>query len=89
MSIQIIGKTKVYDNIQSDYKIVLNDKEEAQKQYKLIKAFGKLDLYPSVLNSLISDNDKLSSENDDGKTTILNVLISSINLLISSIFVFH
>lgn len=38
MSIQIIGKAQVYENIQSDYRIKLQDKEEAEKFYKLLKA---------------------------------------------------
>lgn len=37
-SIQIIGKNPVYQKIKSIYKIQLNSKEEAQKQFKLIKA---------------------------------------------------
>ena len=38
LSINFIGKTCVYDNIKSDYKITLNDKQEAAKFYKLLKA---------------------------------------------------
>lgn len=38
LSVQIVGKTTVYGNIKSDYKIVLNNKEEANKFYKLLKA---------------------------------------------------
>lgn len=37
-SIQIVGQTPVYEGIKSKYKIVLNNKEEAQEQFKLIKA---------------------------------------------------
>lgn len=37
-SIQIIGKVPVYNKLESNYKIKLNTKEEAQKQFKLIKA---------------------------------------------------
>lgn len=38
LSIQIIGETPVYDKIKSPYKIKLNNKEEANKFYKLLKA---------------------------------------------------
>lgn len=37
-SIQIIGKLPVYDKVKSIYKIKFESKEEAQKQFKLIKA---------------------------------------------------
>ena len=37
-NIQITGKTKVYEEIKSNYKITLNSNEEAQKFFKLIKA---------------------------------------------------
>ena len=37
-SIEIIGKTKVYEDIKSNYKIILNNHDEAQKFFKLIKA---------------------------------------------------
>ena len=38
LSIQIIGETKVYENIKSAYKIKLNNSIEANKFYKLLKA---------------------------------------------------
>lgn len=38
MSIQIIGETKVYDNIKSLYKVKLNSEVDADKFYKLLKA---------------------------------------------------
>lgn len=38
VSLQIIGKTKVYNNVKSTYKISLKNKEEAGEFYKLIKA---------------------------------------------------
>lgn len=37
-NIQIIGNVTVYNQIKSTYKIQFNSKEEAQKQFKLIKA---------------------------------------------------
>ncbi len=38
LSLQITGKAYIYDDIQSDYKIKLNNKEESIKFYKLLKA---------------------------------------------------
>ena len=38
MALKITGKTKVYEKIQSNYVVTLNNKEEALEQYKLIKA---------------------------------------------------
>lgn len=38
MSLKIVGTTKVYEKIESNYVITLNNKEEALEQYKLIKA---------------------------------------------------
>lgn len=38
LSIQIVGKTIVYNDIKSDYKVKLENKEEALKFYKLLKA---------------------------------------------------
>lgn len=38
MSLQIVGKTFVYEGIQSEYKIKLETKEDAEKFYKLLKA---------------------------------------------------
>lgn len=38
VSIHIVGKTPVYEELQSEYKVVLKTKEEAQKFYKLQKA---------------------------------------------------
>ena len=38
LTIQIVGKTIVYEKMESTYKIVLNNKEEASKFYKLVKA---------------------------------------------------
>lgn len=38
MTLKIVGKTNVYENIQSEYVITLKNKEEALEEYKLIKA---------------------------------------------------
>ena len=37
-SLQIVGQTVIYDKMTSQYRIILKDKKEAQKKYKLIKA---------------------------------------------------
>ncbi len=37
-TIQIIGKTEIYEEVKSIYKITLKDKEEAVKKFKLLKA---------------------------------------------------
>ena len=38
LSIQIVGKIEIYEKIESEYKINLKTKEEAEKFYKLLKA---------------------------------------------------
>jgi len=38
LSLQIVGNVKVYEQIESSFKISLNDKEEAKKFYNLLKA---------------------------------------------------
>lgn len=38
LSINIVGKTNIYDDIKSDYRIILNSKENADKFFKLLKA---------------------------------------------------
>lgn len=37
-TIEIIGKAEIYEKVKSLYKISIKDKEEAQKQFKLLKA---------------------------------------------------
>lgn len=38
INLQIIGKVDVYDKVKSLYKLILNNKKEAEKQFKLLKA---------------------------------------------------
>ena len=45
MSLQIVGETTTYDKIKSLYKIVLQDKMQAQEYYKLVKALFILQTY--------------------------------------------
>lgn len=49
LSIEIVGRTNVYEKIKSTYKIVLNNKEQAQNEYKLIKALFILQSYDEEL----------------------------------------
>lgn len=42
--LQIVGQVNVYENIQSEYKITLKTKEEAEKYYKFIKALFILEV---------------------------------------------
>lgn len=37
-TVQILGKTQVYEKVKSLYKIVFSNKDEAEKQFKLLKA---------------------------------------------------
>lgn len=57
MSIQIIGETKVYDNIKSLYKVKLNNESDANKFYKLLKAMFILQTeLPHYYNFITSIN---------------------------------
>lgn len=38
IQLQIVGETVIYDKMTSQYRIILKDKKEASKCYKLIKA---------------------------------------------------
>lgn len=49
VSLEIVGKTNVYEKIKSTYKIVLNNKQEAANEYKLIKALFILQSYDEEL----------------------------------------
>ena len=72
MCLKIVGKTKVYTDVQSDYVITLKTKEEAIEWYKLVKALfilatGLPDNY--TFNTYISDKGELEFWYDD-KTKI-------------------
>lgn len=63
MSLQIIGKTYIYDDIQSDYRTKLEDKEEALKFYKLLKALFIMQTeLPHRYNFKVSATEKGSIE---------------------------
>ena len=65
MQLKIVGTTNVYDDIKSDYVITLENKEQALKQYKLIKALFILSTaFPDDFNfkTKIDDNGALEFE---------------------------
>ena len=78
LSIQITGKAYIYDDIQSDYKVVLTDKDEAIKFYKLLKAlFIMKTEVPHHYNITLSIDDKGSLEfNINDKKVIYEILSS-------------
>lgn len=78
LSMHIIGKAYVYDDIQSDYRIILENKEEAIKFYKLLKAlFIMKTEVPHHYDIKLSINDKGSIEfNINNKKVIYEILSS-------------
>ncbi len=80
LSLQITGKAYIYDDIQSDYKVVLNNKEDAIKFYKLLKAlFIMKTEVPHHYNVRLSIDDKGSLEfNVNNKKVIYEILSSFI-----------
>ena len=61
LSIHIVGETQIYDKMTSKYKIIINDKKEAQTTYKLIKA---LFILSYDLSSEYKFNLKVGKEGD-------------------------
>lgn len=80
LSINIVGKTYIYDDIQSDYKIVLNNQETADKFYKLLKALFILQTeIPHHFEIKTSIDEKGSLQfNNNGKKIIYEILPSFI-----------
>ena len=79
LSLQITGKAYVYDDIQSDYKITLRNKEEATKFYKLLKAlFIMKTEIPNRYNIKLSIDDKGSLEFNLNNKKIIYEILSSI-----------
>lgn len=70
-TMQIVGTTKVYENMTSQYKVILHDAEEASKFFRLVKA---LFLLQTELNSYyhytVQINDKSELEFWDNHTKI-------------------
>ncbi len=63
MQLKIVGGTRVYEKVKSNYNITLNNKEEALKQYKLIKALFILSTaFPDDFNFKTKINDEGSLE---------------------------
>lgn len=79
LSIQITGKAYIYDDIQSDYKVTLNSKEEAIKFYKLLKAlFIMKTEVPHHYNIKLSIDDKGSLEFNINNKKVIYEILSSI-----------
>ena len=63
VNLEIIGEAPVYEKIKSKYKITLEDKEQAQNEFKLIKALFILQTYDEDLyNFKTTINEKGSLE---------------------------
>ena len=79
LNIQITGKAFVYDDIQSDYKISLNNKEEAIKFYKLLKALFIMKTEVSNhYNITLSIDNKGSIEFNINNKKVIYEILSSI-----------
>ncbi len=78
LSIQITGKANIYDDIQSDYKIKLESKEDSIKFYKLLKAlFIMKTEVPHHYNIKLFINDRGGLQFDiNGKKIIYEILSS-------------
>lgn len=79
LSLQITGKTYVYDDIQSDYKIILNNKEDSIKFYKLLKALFIMQTeLPNHYSFETAINEKGSLEFKLNNKKIIYEILSSI-----------
>ena len=79
LSLQITGKAFVYDDIQSEYKIKLNDEEEATKFYKLLKAMFIMKTEVSNhYNITLSIDNKGSLEFNINNKKIIYEILSSV-----------
>lgn len=79
LSIQITGKAFVYADIQSDYKVTLNSKEDAIKFYKLLKAlFIMKTEVPHHYNIKLSINDNGGLEFSINNKKVIYEILSSI-----------
>lgn len=77
LSLQIVGKAIVYNNIKSDYKVKLETKEEALKFYKLLKALFILETeLPHYYDFIakINQYDGLDFKHEQKKITYDNML---------------
>jgi len=79
LSLQVTGKAYIYDDIQSDYKVSLNNKEEAIKFYKLLKALFIMKTEVSHhYNIGLSIDDKGSLEFNINNKKVIYEILSSI-----------
>ena len=79
LSLQITGKTYIYDDIQSDYNIKLENKEDAIKFYKLLKAlFIMKTEAPHHYEIRTSINDKGSLEFYINNKKVIYEILSSL-----------
>lgn len=77
LSLQIVGKATIYNNIKSDYKVKLETKEEALKFYKLLKALFILETeLPHYYDFIVKINqyDGLDFKHEQKKITYDNML---------------
>ena len=79
LSLQITGKAYIYDDIQSEYRIKLDNKEDAIKLYKLLKALFILKTEVShKYNIELSIDDKGSLEYSINNKKVIYEILSSI-----------
>lgn len=79
LSLQITGKAYIYDDIQSDYKVKLNSKEDSIKFYKLLKALFIMQTeVPHHYNIKLSIDDKGSLEFNINNKKIIYEILSSL-----------
>ena len=80
LTVHITGKTNIFDEIKSDYKIKLKSKQEAEKFYKLLKALFIMQTEaPHYYNFEISIDEKGSLQFSlEGKKIIYEILSSFI-----------
>lgn len=77
LSLQIVGKATIYNNIKSDYKVKLETKEESLKFYKLLKALFILETeLPHYYDFIVKINqyDGLDFKHGQKKITYDNML---------------
>ena len=79
LTLQITGKAYIYDDIQSDYKVTLNSKEDSVKFYKLLKAlFIMKTEIPHHYDIRLSIDDRGSLEFNVNNKKVIYEILSSI-----------
>lgn len=77
MELSIIGKTKVFETVESDYKLVFSKREEAQEFYNLVQALFLLQMnFPKhyKCNIKIANNAKIEFELNDKVVNSENIV---------------